>query len=185
MHAETHIDQKIVEALHTRRLELGDAAPRFGLFLFECDEPRADSIRKTLERIPETVDEWLEEVVVMLERPSQGEPPAASALLSGRRLELRFHQPPRDSGYGAARKAAFEYAHLRGFDHAIVMRGDTTQPPEKLPELILAALDRPADVVLATRRELGAGIAHAIHAASRFAHSRAAKRPGSPLPRCF
>ena len=171
MHAEIHPDQKIVETIHTRRLELGDAAPRFGLFLFECDDLQVDSIRKTLERIPETVDEWLDEVVVMLDRPSQGEPPAASDLLAGRRLELRFHQPPRNSGYGAARKAAFEYAHLRGFDHAIVMRGDTTHPPERLPELILTALDRPGELVLATRRGRSAGFAQMIHGASRFAQN--------------
>jgi 2-polyprenyl-3-methyl-5-hydroxy-6-metoxy-1,4-benzoquinol methylase len=170
MPAEAHSDQNIVEALKTRRLELGDAAPRFGLFLFGCDELQVDSVHKTLERIPAAVDEWLDEVVVMLDRPSRGEAPAAGQF-AGRQLDLRFHQPPRESPYGAARKAAFEYAHLRGFDHAIVMRGDTTHPPEKLPELILAALERPGEVVLATRPGHRAGFAQAVHAASRFAQN--------------
>lgn len=140
--------------LHERRLQLGDAAPRFGLFLFDCTE--ADAIRKTVERIPETLDEWLDEVVVMLDRPEPGALPQAEGLLAGRALPLRFHRPPRDSGYGAARKAAFEYALLKGFDHAIVMTAGA-HAPEVLGDLIATVLDDPRPLVLATRKSRSGG----------------------------
>lgn len=145
------------DTLHARRLELGDAAPRFGLFLFDCVEQ--DAIRKTLERIPETIDAWLDEVVVMLDRPDPGLLPATDGLLGGRELELRFHHPLRYAGYGAARKAAFEYALLKGFDHAIVMQPGV-HPPEMLAELILAVLEQPARLALATRKQASGNPVH-------------------------
>ncbi len=168
--ADTQVDPAAVAALRRRRQELGDAAPRFGLFLFQCTE--ADGIRKTLERIPEAVDEWLDEVVVMLDRPAPGPGPLADGLVGGRRLELRFHRPPHDAGYGAARKAAFEYAFLKHFDHAIVMRGDAVHAPEKLPELIATALERPRELLLATRRGLSPDAASGIHRLSTLLQNR-------------
>ncbi|MEE2673206.1 MAG: hypothetical protein VX466_05385, partial [Myxococcota bacterium] len=80
------------DTLGKRRLELGDAAPRFGLFLFDCVD--ADTIRKALERIPEAVDAWLDEIVVMLEHPDPGALPPPDSILGGRQHALRFPQPP-------------------------------------------------------------------------------------------
>ena len=145
------------DILSKHRLELGDAAPRFGLFLFDCAD--ADTIRKTLDRIPEAIDAWLDEVVVMLEHPDQGALPATEGLVGGRQFELRFHHPPRYAGYGAARKTAFEYALRKGFDHAILMQpGD--HPPEKLPELIHRVLDDPSRLTLATRKAAARKLVH-------------------------
>jgi 2-polyprenyl-3-methyl-5-hydroxy-6-metoxy-1,4-benzoquinol methylase len=74
---------------------------------------------------------------------------AALAAESG--LPVRLHRDPRDSGYGGARRAAFEYALVRGFDFVIQMRGDGRHPPESLPELLQAALERGERVVIASR----------------------------------
>ena len=150
MAGDVQADSAIIDAVVARRAELGDAAPRFGLFL--CDCLNADAIRKTLSRIPAELSDWFEEVVIMLDRPFGGLLPPASELQGERRFELRFHHPPRDSGFGAVRKAAFEYALREGFDQIIIMRGDSTHPPEKLPELIQLALEDPARFVLATPR---------------------------------
>lgn len=148
MVGDAQTDSAIIDAIGARRAELGDAAPRFGLFLCECFD--ADAVRKTLSRIPTELRDWFEEVVIMLDRPSGGSLSSASMLQGESRLELRFHRPPRDSGFGAVRKAAFEYALRKGFDQVIVMRGDATHPPEKLPELIQLALADPTRFVLAT-----------------------------------
>jgi SAM-dependent methyltransferase len=147
---DTDVDPSAVLAIQNRRLELGDAAPHFALFLFDCID--ADTLRKTIARIPEPVDEWLDEIVVMLDQPSSGDGPSGDGLVGGRRLELRFHRPPRDSGKGAARKAAFEYSLLKRFDQVVFMRGDGSHPPEKLPELVRCALDEPRQLVLVTRQ---------------------------------
>jgi len=146
-------DSAIIDTLHARRAELGDAAPRFGLFLVDCSD--TDAIRKTLSRIPEELSDWFEEVVIMLDRPTGGALASAIELRGVKRLDLRFHRPPRDSGFGAVRKAAFEYALRKGFDHVVVMRGDATHLPEKLPGLVQLALADPARFVLAT--SLGPG----------------------------
>ena len=148
MVGDAQANSVIIDAIDARRAELGDAAPRFGLFLCDCFD--ADAIRKTLSRIPAELSDWFEEVVIMLDRPSGGSLSSSSVLRGETRFELRFHRPPRDSGFGAVRKAAFEYALRKGFDQVIVMRGDATHPPEKLPELIQLALADPARFVLAT-----------------------------------
>jgi 2-polyprenyl-3-methyl-5-hydroxy-6-metoxy-1,4-benzoquinol methylase len=80
-------------------------------------------------------------------------PAGLESLLTSRGLELRFHRPPRDSGYGAARKAAFEYTLLKHLDFAIVMRGDSSHPPERLPDLIHAALLDPPHLLIVSRRQ--------------------------------
>ena len=63
-------DSAIIDAIDARRAELGDAAPRFALFLCDCSD--ADAIRKTLSRIPDGLGDWFEEVVIMLDRPTGG-----------------------------------------------------------------------------------------------------------------
>ncbi len=148
MGCDAQADPAIIDAISARRAELGDAAPRFGLFLCDCFD--ADAIRKTLARIPAELGDWIEEVVVMLDRPSGGSFTSARELQGESRLELRFHRPPRDSGFGAVRKAAFEYALRKKFDQVIIMRGDATDPPDKLPDLIQLALADPDRFVLAT-----------------------------------
>ena len=143
-------DAALLDDLRRRRAALGEAFPRIVLFLFDCPDPQ--TLRKTLERIPEPVDQWLEEVVVVPYGPSQPALPAARELAPGRRLDLRVHRLPRAAGYGGARKAAFEYVLLRGFDLAITMRGDGLHPPERLPVLLHAALEEPGSLVLAARQ---------------------------------
>ena len=146
---DTHADSRPSDTNPLDRRDQAEAAPRFGLFLFGCVE--AAALRETLGRIPEELDDCFEEVVVMLDRPSRRAPFESDALLRGRRLRLRFHRPPHDSGYGAARKDAFEYALLKGFDQVIVMCGDASHPPEALPQLVQQALRHPSRFVLARR----------------------------------
>jgi len=152
---DAQADSAIIDAIRTRRIELGDAAPRFALVLCECDD--VDSIRKTLSRIPDEVGHWLEEVLIMLGDEATEITEAAPELRAESGLDLRFHRPLRSTGPGALRKAAFEYALGKRFDQLVVMRGDTTHPPEKLPELIHLALDEPARFVIASRAMSTAG----------------------------
>lgn len=157
MKGDVNADSAVIDRIRAHQVELGDAKPRFGLFLCDCSD--ATAIRGVIERIPEALDDWLEEVVVMLGRPSDRALFSVSDLLPGRRLKIRFHRPPRASGYGAVRKAAFEYALLKKFDQVIIMRGDGTHPPEQLPRLVDLSLEDPSRFVLATR--IGHGSASA------------------------
>ena len=58
---------------------------------------------------------------------------------------------PRGAGYGAARKAALEYALLKHFDHVVMMRGDGVHPPEALPALLEPIFSDPLQMVFGSR----------------------------------
>jgi methionine biosynthesis protein MetW len=146
---QVRVDGALVEAIQRRRDELGDAMPRIALFLF--DTPDTESLQHVLDRIPQPVAGWFEEIVIMQERSASRERPVPRDLLGGRPANLQVHRLPRDSGYGGARKAAFEYALLKRFDHVVMMRGDGLHPPEALPELIHPMLCDDAQMVFANR----------------------------------
>ena len=141
-------DTALVEAIQQRQRQAG-GLPRVALFLFGV--PDAGVLRSTLERLPEVADDWLEEVVVMQQSASALAISAPEDLVGDRELELRIHRSPRDSGYGGVRKAAFEYALRRGFDYAVVMRGDGLHPPEALPAIVHAAVFGGPRLVVASR----------------------------------
>ncbi len=128
----------------------GRPIPRIVLFLFECADP--ETVRKTLERIPEGVEETLEEIRLVPELDAARELAEALPLLSrGLRTRTGLHRNPRDQGYAGARKAALEHAVHAGFDHVIVMRSDGRHPPELLPALIEAAVSEGRPLVQASR----------------------------------
>jgi 2-polyprenyl-3-methyl-5-hydroxy-6-metoxy-1,4-benzoquinol methylase len=156
---DAQADSATPEAVPTLLVESG-AASRFGLFLCDCSDPEA--LRKTLSRIPSALAGLLEEVIVMEGRadgPSLSQNEALQTFPHDGPFEMRFHRPPRVSsstaGFGAIRKAAFEYALRKGFDHVIIMRGDSSEPPETLPELLRLAVEQPARFVLATNASGG------------------------------
>jgi 2-polyprenyl-3-methyl-5-hydroxy-6-metoxy-1,4-benzoquinol methylase len=147
--SEAPVGEALVEAIQKRRTELGDALPRIALFIFDC--PDTESLQRVLDRIPRTVDEWFAEIVIMQERSASRSRPVPREFLGSGPANLRIHRLPRDAGYGGARKAAFEYALLQGFDHVVVMRGDGLHPPEALPALIYPIFDDLAQMVFAYR----------------------------------
>jgi glycosyltransferase involved in cell wall biosynthesis len=87
----------------------------------------------------------------MQQRVSGPSIPEPERLVGDRKLELRIHRPPRDSGYGRVRKAAFEYALRRGLDHVVFMRGDGLHPPEALCSLVHSAVMGAPRLVIASR----------------------------------
>jgi 2-polyprenyl-3-methyl-5-hydroxy-6-metoxy-1,4-benzoquinol methylase len=149
---DANIDAGVLDAILALRSELAGSTPRFGLFLCDCRD--GDVVHKTLSRIPAELADFFEEIVVMQDRALGNELTSSHDLRDFRDrgpFELRFHRPPRDSasGFGAIRKAAFEYALRKGFDQVIIMRGDASHPPERLPELIQLAMVDPARFILA------------------------------------
>lgn len=146
---ESRGDARALAELVELRREQGDGFPRIAVFLFGGTS--AAEIRKTLERIPEPLDDCLAEVVVMEDGGSSAPLPDVAAMGAGRGFPLLIHRNPRDYGHGGTRQAAFEYALRKTFDHVVVMRGDGTHPPEALPRLLHAALLERHPVVFASR----------------------------------
>lgn len=128
------MDEALVAAIEKRRFELGAAAPRLGLFLFEVTD--SERLRSLLEGIPAGVSRWFDEIVVMQDLSASRDRPIPVDPLRAAVPNLQVHRLPRDAGFGGERKAAFEYALLKGFDHVVTMRGDGMHPPSVLPALL-------------------------------------------------
>jgi glycosyltransferase involved in cell wall biosynthesis len=116
---------------------------RIGLFLFDCIDPLR--LQETVARIAAEVASEIEEIVIVDDRLQ-----ADSALLAI--PEVRGLRAPRDLGYGGARKAAFEYASARGFDHVIALYGDGSHPPELIGSFLAAIERSPHALIVATRQ---------------------------------
>jgi len=143
------------------RKDLDSSAPRIAVFLFECIDPKL--VQQIIGRIPRTLDEYLEEVVIMENRPESHPLLDPAPIIADRSFKLHLHRPPRETHHGATRKVAFEYALRRGFDQIIVMRGDGSHPPERLPDLICAASEHPRVLIIASRlTRIGRGIREGI-----------------------
>jgi hypothetical protein len=142
-------------------------SPRVALFVFEWSDP--ETLRATLARIPPALE--LEEIVIMPLQGAEAALPPLAELSPERCRALRGHRLPGPAEPGGQRKAAFEYALLRGFDLVVTLRGDGSHPPERLPALIEAALAEPGALWIAARRmrhgEGGAPLSH------RLAHALA------------
>ncbi|MFP6655576.1 MAG: bifunctional glycosyltransferase/class I SAM-dependent methyltransferase [Myxococcota bacterium] len=153
---EAQANSENLDARESGRPENTGAPPRIGLFLCECSED--DVLRETLSRIPSEVAASLAEVIVMTDGTSsdlQERMKAQPGFQDALPFPLCFHRPPRETGFGAGfgavRKAAFEYALRKGFDQVIVMRGDAAHAPENLSELVALALEKPARFILASQ----------------------------------
>jgi len=131
-----------------RSPEAGGGLPRIALFLFEARD--GELLAATLERIPRAAAESLEQIVVMEDRAPGSLAGVPGLDLGPRTLEVLIHRAPRELGYGGVRKAAFEYALLRGFEFAILLRAGV-HPPEALPELIRPILEGSEQAIWASR----------------------------------
>jgi len=141
-------DEAGVEELRGRFEASGQELPRIALFLFEAQD--SGLLAATLERIPTAAAECLEQIVVMEDRVPGSLAAVPAHHFGPGELDVLIHRAPSELGYGGVRKAAFEYALLRGFDVAVFLRAGV-HPPEALPEVIRTFLQGSQEVVWASR----------------------------------
>jgi len=142
------VDDASVETLRGHFEASGRKLPRIALFLFEVHD--GELLSATLERVPSAAAECLEQIVVMEDRVPGPLTSAPALDVGARKLDVLIHRAPSELGYGGVRKAAFEYALLRGFDVAVLLRAGV-HPPEALPEVIRAVLEDSEQAVWASR----------------------------------
>jgi len=131
-----------------------ETVTRIALLLLDCLDPSA--LQGTLDRLPDGVEEQIEEIVVVLDGPDPKDLERFEALRTRRGAPV-LHRTPRNSGPGGARKSAFEYALGRGFDRLVAMRGDGRHPPELLEQLLAAAREPDSPLVVAARAVAATG----------------------------
>jgi dolichol-phosphate mannosyltransferase len=73
-----------------------------------------------------------------------------SELLALRR-DLRVIRHPKNLGYGAALRSAFDFAIREGYDVLVTIDCDGQHEPQRIPEFIQACLDTEADIVSGSR----------------------------------
>src|SRR5882672_12204083 len=149
MSARTALDPDVVAALQRRRQELGARFPRC-LAVFFGEVERVDALCAALERLPADVAQLFGEIAVLWRSDETAGAARSKLDAAGARLpNLRIHSDPRRYGFGGRRKIAFEYALQHGFDFVAVLEPDASSPPERLADLLAAALIDGRQVVLA------------------------------------
>ena len=92
-------DAALAEAIAKRQVELAGGFPKVALFLFDC--ANVEILRETIDRIPEAMERFLSEIVVMPGLVGDADRLARANLVGDRPLTLTVHRSPRDQGYGA------------------------------------------------------------------------------------
>jgi 2-polyprenyl-3-methyl-5-hydroxy-6-metoxy-1,4-benzoquinol methylase len=141
------------------------------LFLFDCGS--WSRIHDVIGRLPEPLDAWLDEIVVMADPDLARSAPASGRPAELGKVDLLVHRSPRPQDFGAARKAAFEYALRRDFDLVVVFRAGV-HPPEAVPALLEPLLEDPDGVVVGSRLVPGAAARRESGRLRRLVHLGAA-----------
>ena len=95
-------------------------------------------------------------LIVVDDGSSDGTPAILHRLAPAQPL-LQVVTHPVNRGYGAALRTGVEVAHEGGFDYVLFMDSDLTNSPADVPRFV-AAMERGADVVKATRYSGGGGV---------------------------
>lgn len=96
-----------------------------------------NQIRKTIERIPESIRGKFAEIFVIDD--SSIDRTLEEVLWVRKDLaisNLRIFKTPYNQGYGGNQKIGYTYALRRNFDYVIMLHGDGQYPPEKLSRII-------------------------------------------------
>lgn len=107
-------------------------------------------IAQTLARIPQGVWDEIEEVFVV-DDCSTDETVQRAIALAAQYPKLKVLRNRTNLRYGGNQKAGFQYACDQGYDLVVMLHADGQYAPEFLPNMIAAARDDGADVVLGSR----------------------------------
>jgi len=110
------------------------------------------TLRKVLDRIPESAWERLEEVYVFDDASQDDTALLGQGYKSTRGIRnLNVYSNPYNLGYGGNQKKGYDYAAERDFDYVILLHGDGQYAPEMIPEFIAAAEKTRAAAVFGSR----------------------------------
>lgn len=150
MGARFQPDQKKIDAILAHRERLGDAFPRYAVFIVAY--AAMERLQQVLERIPKEIYDLLTEVYIFDDFSPDETYAVTRAYLDRAPMDkVSLYRNPRNYGYGGNQKLGYEYALTKGYDYVVLLHGDGQYAPEYLPDLILPTLEQDAQVVFGSR----------------------------------
>ncbi|HET7545160.1 MAG TPA: glycosyltransferase, partial [Polyangiaceae bacterium] len=126
--------------------------PKKRIAIFIVTYNAASTLRKVLDRIPESVWEKVEEVFVFDDESKD------DTFLVGMgykalhgKTKLRVFRNEKNQGYGGNQIRGYKYAIEQGFDIVALLHGDGQYAPEALPDLLAPLEAGEADAVFGSR----------------------------------
>ena len=107
-------------------------------------------IARTLERIPRSVWEQIEEAFV-IDDCSTDETVQRAVQLAAEYPKLRVVRNRMNRRYGGTQKIGFQHALDRGLDAFVTLHADGQYAPEMLPQMLAPVVENRADIVLGSR----------------------------------
>ena len=143
-------DQEKIDAILAHRTRLGDAFPRYAVFIVAYNA--MERLELVLRRIPPAIYDLLADIYIFDDfSPDQTYDVTRAYLDQGKMDKVSLYRNPRNYGYGGNQKLGYEYALAKGYDFVILLHGDGQYAPEYLPDLILPTLEQDAQVVFGSR----------------------------------
>ena len=150
MTAPVQPDQKKIDAILAHRERLGEAFPRYAVFIVAY--AAMERLAQVLKRIPPQIYDLLSEVYIFDDfSPDETYGVTREFLERSPMDKVSLYRNPRNYGYGGNQKLGYEYALAKGYDYVVLLHGDGQYAPEYLPDLILPTLEAGAQVVFGSR----------------------------------
>lgn len=145
-----HADDAL-EKIQSYRESLGVNFPKFGILVLTYNASQL--IEKTLNRIPEGLWQFIEEVFVFDDCSPDDTYGVLEEIIKTHphKDKITITKNQTNQRYGGNQKLGYSYALKRGIDYTVMLHGDGQYAPEYLPDFFVAALEENAQVVFASR----------------------------------
>ena len=111
----------------------------------------ATTLAKTLDRIPDSIRDDIEEVVVSDDHSQDSTYLVGLGYQQTSDLPITLIRQPENLGYGGNQKAGYNLAIEHGLDIVVMLHGDGQYAPESMPDLLEPLLNGEADAVFGSR----------------------------------
>jgi glycosyltransferase involved in cell wall biosynthesis len=113
----------------------------------------APFLSHVIERIPASVLNRIEELIVLDDASDDDTPRVAQALKATPQLadKLTILRNPTNLGYGGNQKRGYRYAIERGLDIVVLLHGDGQYAPEVMQQLLRPVEEQRAELVMGSR----------------------------------
>ncbi len=144
------INQHKIAVITDIRNQMGEKFPRIALSVVAYNAQ--STLSEVMKRIPEVIYDLIEEIFIFDDHSDDSTYEIGSNLIADEKWgKVRLYRNPIAFQYGGNQKLAIEYCLSKKYDYLVLMHADGNYAPEYLPDLILAAIEKTAQVVIGSR----------------------------------